>query len=144
MRTMKTISITTTRTRAKNEILSLLALIAAVPAVAQVTYATNSSQSPTQNTFAVAGPRSVKINALPYHISTTSDEIVYEDDKEMAARANKNIKTSKAVSSKANNRSNSEAADITFKPTSFVYPKNARNETGLAHFSNQGNSRLLL
>jgi hypothetical protein len=54
---MKTISITITRTRAKNEILSLLALIAAIPAVAQVTYTTtNSSQFSPQNTFAVAGP----------------------------------------------------------------------------------------
>jgi len=117
---MKTISITITRTWAKNEILSLLALIAAVPAVAQVTYATNSSKFSPQNTFAVAGPRSIKINALPYHISTSSDENLYGDDKTMAALANKNIKTSKAVSSKANNKSNSDATDITFKPTSFA------------------------
>src|SRR6188508_909759 len=101
MRTMKTISITLTRTWAKNEILSLLAFITAVPAVAQTNYtATNSNKFSPQNTFAVAGPRSIKINTLPYHISTSSDEKLYGDDKTMAARANKNSKTSKAVSSK--------------------------------------------
>jgi L,D-transpeptidase catalytic domain len=135
---MKTISITLIRTRAKNEILSLLALIAAIPAVAQINYtATNSNKFSPQNTFTVAGPRYIKINTLPYHISTSSDENLYGNDKSMAARANKNSKPGKAVSSKANNKSNSEATDITFKPTSFAYPKNARNETGLAHFSTE-------
>jgi hypothetical protein len=35
---MKTIGITITRTRAKNEFLSLLAIITAIPAFAQVNY----------------------------------------------------------------------------------------------------------
>ena len=136
MRTMKTIGITITRTRAKNEILSLLALITAVPAFSQVSYTTaDNKKISLYNTFAVAETHSVKLNAISY--SSASVGNVYEDEKEMAARANKNIKTNKGTPSTTVNKNSSERPEITFKPTSFVYPKNARNETGLAQFSNE-------
>jgi len=136
MRTMKTIGITITRTRAKNEILSLLALITAVPAFSQVSYtAADNKKISLYNTFAVAETHSVKLNAISY--SSASVGNVYEDEKEMAARANKNIKTNKGLPSTTATKNSSDRPDITFKPTSFVYPKNARNETGLAQFSNE-------
>ena len=135
MRTMKTIGITITRARAKNELLSLLAVIAAIPAFAQVNYTPADNKKFTlQNTFAVAESPSTRFNVL---YASASVENVYEDDKEMAARTSKNIKTNKAVSAKTINTTNTDLAGITFKSTSFAYPKNSRNETGLAHFSNE-------
>jgi hypothetical protein len=134
MRTMKTIGNTISRTRAKNEILSLLATLLAIPAMAQVNFTTDNKKIALQNTFAVAESYPAKLNLLPF--TTFPYENVYEDEKEMAARNSKNIKTSKVVSSKAVKNINTDLAGITIIPTSFAYPKNARNETGLAHFSN--------